>query len=269
MKADALDQFRRKLAANKPLFGIWVTLESASVTEMAVASGLDWVVIDAEHGHLDWQDIVQHIRATVRSQTVALVRIAEHNSSLVKRVLDIGADGVVVPWVESAQQLTELLKMAQYPPAGIRGIGGERATAWGQALAEHVAESDSRVLVVPILESVTAYESIDQLVEVEGSELFYFGPADFSATAGYAGQWEGPGVAEMILEMKDKILAAGKHCGLVTTSLDDMDQRLAAGFQVLAAGMDSSLLLSRLQQILTHVGRQQDLHPNLSPDPSD
>ena len=214
MKADALDQFRRKLAANKPLFGIWVTLESASVTEMAVASGLDWVVIDAEHGHLDWQDIVQHIRATVRSKTVALVRIAEHNSSLVKRVLDIGADGVVVPWVESAQQLTELLKMAQYPPAGIRGIGGERATAWGQALAEHVAESDSRVL-------------------------------------------------------RSEERGGGKHCGLVTTSLDDMDQRLAAGFQVLAAGMDSSLLLSRLQQILTHVGRQQDLHPNLSPDPSD
>src|SRR5437868_3357429 len=137
MKVSAIRKLRQKLAADQPVYGLWVGLESAAVTEMAVALGLDWVVIDAEHGPLDWRDIAEHIRATVRSETVALVRIAELNVGLVKRALDIGADGVVIPWVESADQVKQAVAFARYPLDGVRGIGAERATAWGQALAEH------------------------------------------------------------------------------------------------------------------------------------
>ena len=104
MKIAAIKALREKLAADLPVYGLWITLESASISEMAVALGLDWVVIDAEHGHLDWKEILEHIRATVRSNTVALVRIAELNAGLIKRALDIGADGVVVPWIETAEQ---------------------------------------------------------------------------------------------------------------------------------------------------------------------
>src|SRR6059058_6120838 len=120
MKTVAIQALRRKLAADKPVFGLWVTLESPSVTEMAVALGLDWVVIDAEHGHLDWGDVANHLRAAVRSETVALVRLAEANGGLVKRALDVGADGVVIPWVESAEELTRLVSYARYPPEGVR-----------------------------------------------------------------------------------------------------------------------------------------------------
>src|SRR6266513_4591069 len=105
MKVAAIEKLRKKLAADEAVYGLWVTLESASISEMAVALGLDWLVVDAEHGHLDWKEILEHVRATVRSDTVALVRIAELNSGLIKRVLDIGADGVVVPWVETAEEL--------------------------------------------------------------------------------------------------------------------------------------------------------------------
>src|SRR5580765_1155612 len=122
MKIAALRKLRKKLAADEAIYGIWVTLESASITEMAVALGLDWLVIDAEHGHLDWKEILEHIRAAVRSETVVLVRIAELNSGLIKRALDLGADGVVVPWVETAEQLRQALAYASYPPAGLRGI---------------------------------------------------------------------------------------------------------------------------------------------------
>src|SRR6266581_4960537 len=107
MKIAALQKLRKKLAADEAVYGLWVTLESPSISEMAVALGLDWVVIDAEHGHLDWKEILEHVRATVRSDTVVLVRIAELNLGLIKRTLDIGADGVVVPWVESVEQLRQ------------------------------------------------------------------------------------------------------------------------------------------------------------------
>src|SRR5438876_5048898 len=121
MKTSAIQRLRRELAADRPVYGLWVTLESASISEMAVALGLDWIVIDAEHGHLDWKDILEHLRATVRSETVALVRVAELNSGLIKRALDIGADGVVVPWIETAEQLKQAIGYSRYPLEGLRG----------------------------------------------------------------------------------------------------------------------------------------------------
>src|SRR5436309_8191510 len=131
MKIDAIKKLRGKLAAGDAVYGLWVTLESASISEMAVALGLDWIVIDAEHGHLDWKEILEHIRATVRSDTVVLVRVAELNAGLIKRALDIGADGVVIPWIETAEQLMQAVSFATYPPEGVRGIAAERATGWG------------------------------------------------------------------------------------------------------------------------------------------
>src|SRR5437762_11223845 len=125
MKTSAIRSLRKKLAADAPVFGLWVTLESPSITEMAVALGMDWVVVDAEHGHLDWKEVVEHVRATVRSDTVALVRVAELGIGLIKRALDIGADGVLVPWMETPEQLRQAVAFARYPTAGVRGIGAE------------------------------------------------------------------------------------------------------------------------------------------------
>src|SRR6202161_833013 len=114
MNTQAIRKLRETLAAGQAVYGLWVTLDSASITEMAVALGLDWVVIDAEHGHLDWKEVLDHVRAAVRSDTVVLVRVAELNLGLIKRALDIGADGVVVPWVESAAQLRQAVAYAHY-----------------------------------------------------------------------------------------------------------------------------------------------------------
>ncbi|MDP1798622.1 MAG: aldolase/citrate lyase family protein [Planctomycetaceae bacterium] len=266
MKIAAIQRLRRKLAQDLPVWGMWVTLESPSVTEMAVALDLDWIVIDAEHGHLDWKEIVDHLRATVRSETVALVRIAELNAGLIKRALDIGADGIVVPWVESAEQLRQAVAFARYPLEGLRGIGAERATGWGQSFAEHAAEANEHVLVVPIIETVRTVRQVPLMCQVDGVELFFFGPADFSSTAGYRGQWEGPGVAEQILQMKDTIRAAGKHCGLIATSIDNQRERQAQGFRAIGLGMDAGLLLRSLKGALSAVGQDRAIRASLTPD---
>src|SRR5437773_5757747 len=185
MNTSALKRLREKLAADEPIYGLWVTLESASISEMAVALGLDWIVIDAEHGHLDWKEILEHLRGTVRGDTVVLVRVAELNAGLIKRALDIGADGVVIPWIETAEQLRQAVTFATYPPEGVRGIGAERATCWGESFALHTQEANEHVLVIPIIESVTAGQNIKQLRQVNGVDLFFFGPADYSSSAGY------------------------------------------------------------------------------------
>ena len=267
MKVKALQKLRQKLNQNEPIYGLWVTLESASITEMAVALGLDWVVIDAEHGHLDWKDINSHIRAALRSDTVVLVRIAERSTILSKRALDIGADGIIIPWMEKVEEVEEAVRDCRYPPEGRRGIGGERATAWGQCLSEHAAEANDNVLIVPLIESIAAIPNVATMCEVDGIDLFFFGPADFSSTAGFRGQWEGPGVAEQILSLKDTINAAGKHCGVVSTSNQNLTDRLDQGFRMLALGTDSGLLLRSLHQSLQEVDR--DRLPATSLDPAD
>ncbi|HEY3789906.1 MAG TPA: aldolase/citrate lyase family protein, partial [Urbifossiella sp.] len=269
MKISACRALRSSLAAGRPVFGLWISLDSPAVTEMAVALGMDWVVIDAEHGHLDWKEIAEHLRAAVRSDTVALVRIAELNVGLIKRALDIGADGVVIPWIETAEQLADAVRFSRYPTEGIRGMGADRATAWGQALAGHSAEANENVFVVPIIETVRARDNLPAMLEVDGVDLLWFGPADYSATAGFRGQWEGPGVAEEILRMKDAIRTAGKHCGVVATSDDNVKQRLAQGFGAIALGMDTGMLLRSLHNSLANVDRDRSLRADLASPPSE
>ncbi|APW58929.1 HpcH/HpaI aldolase family protein [Paludisphaera borealis] len=259
MNTLALRKFREKLAAGRAAYGLWVTLESPSVTEMAVALGLDWVVIDAEHGCLDWADVVAHLRVAVRSETVALVRVAELDRGLIKRTLDLGADGVVVPWVETEEQLRRAVSFAHYPPEGCRGIGAERATGWGECMAEHTAEANANVLVVPIIETIRTADDIDRMTQVDGVDVFFFGPADFSSTAGFRGQWEGPGVARRILDLKDAVRNAGKHCGVVAAGDPNLAERLEQGFLMLGLGLDGGLLLRSLHASLAAVGRDRKI----------
>jgi 2-keto-3-deoxy-L-rhamnonate aldolase RhmA/quercetin dioxygenase-like cupin family protein len=262
MNTAATGKLRKKLAADEPAIGLWITLEAPTITEIAVALGLDWVVIDAEHGHLDWKEIVEHLRCVARSETVALVRIAELNAGLVKRALDIGADGVVVPWVESAEQLKQAVSFARYPLEGIRGIGAERATAWGTKFVEHTSEANEHVLVVPIIETVKTVAQVPEMLKVGGVELFFFGPADFSSTAGHRGQWEGPGVADQILAIKDTIRRAGKHCGLLATNDENLRQRINQGFRVVGLGVDTGLLIRSLRSGLNVVDLLHEAKPH-------
>jgi 2-keto-3-deoxy-L-rhamnonate aldolase RhmA/quercetin dioxygenase-like cupin family protein len=265
MKYSAIKKLKQKLAAGEIGLGMWVTLESPSITEMAVALGLDWVVIDAEHGQLDWQEIVGHIRATVRSDTVALVRITELSISLIKRALDIGADGIVIPWVETAEQLREAVAFAHYPPAGMRGIGAERGTAWGQCIPQHIAEANEQILVIPMIESVRGGQNVGEMVKVDGADVFLLGPADYSSSAGFAGQWQGPGVAEQLIQIKNTIAAAGKYCAVVATNESNFFERREQGFQLIGLGSDCGFLIRGLHTMLSTAGRDRRMDASLVP----
>jgi 2-keto-3-deoxy-L-rhamnonate aldolase RhmA/quercetin dioxygenase-like cupin family protein len=268
MKTAALRKLRRKLADDVPVFGLWVTMESPSITEIAVGLGLDWVVIDAEHGHLDWKEILEHLRATVRSDTVALVRIAELNVGLIKRALDIGADGVVIPWIETADQLRQAVSFSNYPLDGLRGIGGERATCWGQCMVEHTTDANENILVVPIVETVKGIRQVPMMCQVDGVELIWFGPADLSASAGFRGQWEGPGVADQILRATETIRHSGRQCGVLATSNENMRERQEQGFRAIGLGMDTGLLIRSIRSSLSVLGRDRAIQGSFVPTPS-
>lgn len=238
-----VNRLKRKLRAGKTTLGLWVTLESPSITEIATDLGLDWVVVDAEHGHLDLKEIVEHLRAARNTDTTALVRVQEIEQGQFKRVLDIGAEGILIPQVRNADEVAEAVRFAKYPPMGIRGIGAERSTRWGSQFKAATRVANRETLVIPIIENVDAERNIDSILEVPGIDAIFFGPADFSASAGYVGEWEGPGVAKRILKLKDKIRRRGFPCGIVATSAKDGQMRQRQGFQMISVGLDAGLLL--------------------------
>ncbi|MBM3242395.1 cupin domain-containing protein [Candidatus Poribacteria bacterium] len=273
MKNLAIRRIRQKLAADEPVYGLWVTLASASVTEMGVALGLDWLVIDAEHGHLNWRDLLEHIRAAARSNTVVLVRVAELNIGLIKRSLDIGADGVVVPLAEPVEELRQAVAVARHY------AGVEHAARWEHRFVEHVRKAHQRqglmvhkvhqsqrlvarneaikkpkenVLVVPIIEAMQEVHNIHEIFNVPEVEIFFFSPANYLATADFSDKWEESDVAKQILAAKDAIRAQGKHCGMVAMSNDNLAQLREQGFRMLGIGCDTGLLRRSIREALSN-----------------
>src|SRR5207302_548212 len=206
---------KERLGQNQTPPGLWVTLESPSITEIAVTLGYDWVCIDAEHGHLDFKEIVEHLRVTRNTATTPLVRVQEIEQRLIKRMLDLGAAGIIVPQAATAAEVEQAVRFAKYPPWGVRGVGGERSTRWGMGLLECTQRANQETMVIPLMESVAAGEAIESILNVRGVDAILFGPADYSASAGHLGEWEGPGVAERLLAIKDKIRARGVPCGIM------------------------------------------------------
>lgn len=241
---------KRKLREGRTTLGLWVTLESPSITEIAVALGFDWVCVDAEHGHLDFKEVLEHVRLTRHTETTPLVRVQEIEQGVIKRVLDLGAEGVIVPQVQSAEEVEQAVRFAKYPPRGVRGVGGERATDWGMGLRALTRSGDEETLVIPLVETVAAARAIDRILAVPGVDAIFLGPADYSASAGFLGEWEGPGVAERLLEVKDRVRAAGLACGIMSTDVANARLRRDQGFRMIGLGSDTGLLIRAATEAL-------------------
>jgi 2-keto-3-deoxy-L-rhamnonate aldolase RhmA len=246
---------KRKLVAGETALGFWVSLESPSIAEIAATLGFDWVLIDAEHGQLEYKEIIEHLRAARGSQTAVLVRITEIQPGIIKRVLDLGADGVMVPQVNTPEEAALAVRLAKYPPQGIRGLGGERATRWGLNKTEYLATANRETLVIPMMETPESAANIEKIAAVPGIDAVYFGPGDFSSFSGHLGQWEGPGVAEQLLAVKEKLLARHIPCGIAGADLADAKRRVEQGFRMISIGSDTGALIAAMKAGLQAFGR--------------
>lgn len=246
---------RRKLKSGETTYGAWVTLESPSVTEIAVMLGVDWVVVDMEHGHLDFHDVVNHLRVLRGTGVSPLVRVQEVQQGFVKRALDLGAHGVILPMVYNQADVRRGLSFGRYPPQGVRGIGGERAVQWGLGMEEYIRCANEETLIIPLIETRQAVADIDAILAVEGLEAIFFGPADLSATSGFAGQWEGPGIAEKILDARARAAAKGIASGIVARNVAESLCRRDQQFRMVSIATDATLLIRALRENLEAVGR--------------
>lgn len=246
---------RRRLQAGETSYGLWVSIESPSVTEAAVTLGLDWVCVDMEHGHLDFRDVMEHLRAVRGSETAVVVRVPGIEMSAIKRALDMGAHGVIMPYARSAEEVERGFTYGRYPPRGIRGISGDRAVKWGLGTQDYLRDADAETLIIPLIETRGAVEDIDALLDIPGMEAIFFGPADLSASYGYVGEWEGPGMAQCILDVRAKASAKGIAAGIMSRSSQDTQLRRDQGFQMVALGTDMSLMIRAIRETLEAAGR--------------
>jgi 2-keto-3-deoxy-L-rhamnonate aldolase RhmA len=245
---------KEKLRQGKTTYGFWVTLESPSITEIVCRMGFDWIVIDAEHGHLDFKQIMEHIRVANLLRTVCFVHISEIQVGLITRMLDLGADGLFLPQIRSAADVALGMRYAKYPPLGIRGLAAERSTRWGKAMMERVRRGNDEIMIIPMVETVEAAKNLDSILDVPGIDAILFGPADFSSSAGFPGEWEGPGVAEQILKIQQRIRARGIPCAVLARDPQDALRRQQEKFQMIGLGSDTGALIRSASEALTAVG---------------
>lgn len=250
---------RNRLARRQASIGIWITLESPSVTEIATVMGVDWVVIDAEHGLLDFKEIAEHLRVLKHTRTTGLVRIPALDGSYIKRVLDLGAEGILVPQIQTADEVRSAVRFSKYPPDGNRGVGAERATLWGLGIKSYARNANRRTLVIPMIEHVRAGENFEEILAVSGIDAVFFGMVDFAASAGELLNYDHPGRDEILLGLHRQAQSRGVPTGLLALDPLQVKDRQRQGFAMLGIAIDTQLIIQSLQSMIEASGR--NLHP--------
>jgi 2-keto-3-deoxy-L-rhamnonate aldolase RhmA len=237
--------------------GAWVNFGTPDSSEILAHMGLDWLVFDTEHGPWTIETVQQQIQATARTEVVPIVRVAWNDPVMIKRVLDIGAYGVIVPWVNTKEDAVKAVRAARYPPRGIRGCGPRRAALYGLRRREYLDVADDLVMVIVQVETEEAVNNLEDILSVEGIDAIFVGPADLASSLGLLGQPRHPKTLKTI----DRILELGKKfkvpVGIYSLGPDYNKIMIEKGFQFVVLGSDMSFMIHGLREILNKVGKSK------------
>ncbi len=232
--------FTQRLRQNDLLLGTMLTLPSPEVAEMIASCGYDWLFMDGEHGSLstlDWQRVLQ----AVAGRSAAIIRVATNSEREIKKLLDIGADGIIVPQVNSAEQARHVVACCKYPPQGIRGVGLARAHGYGGNFADYMETANTRIAVIVQAEHIDAVNNIDAIVEVDGIDAVFIGPYDLSASMGLMGQVDHPEVVEAIERVGHA--CRQRNIALGYTTAESVQGYMSKGYHLICAGTDAGFVL--------------------------
>ena len=235
--------FKAALSGSAPLLGVWAGFANAYAAEIVAGIGYDWMLIDGEHAPNTLPSILNQLQVVYPYPTSPIVRTVNDDPALIKQVLDLGAQTLMVPQVESAEQARALVRAMRYAPAGIRGVGGglTRATRW-DGVPDYLATAHQQLCLIVQVESRRGVENAREIAEVEGVDAVFIGPADLSTSLGHAGNPGHPSVQEQIRATVQATLGAGKACGILAPAEEDARRYLGWGCQFIAVGIDISLL---------------------------
>jgi len=247
-----VNTFKQGLRARRPQIGLWLGLANPYTSELLATTGFDWFAIDAEHSPNDPRTVLTQLQAIAPYPVHGVVRTVSDDIALLKQYLDIGAQTVLVPMVETPEQAERIVAATRYPPAGIRGVGSAlaRASRWNQVENYlHCCQEELCVLVQ--VESVRGLDNLERICGVEGVDGVFFGPADLSASMGLLGRSTEPQVQAAVDEGIRLVSARGKAAGVLTTDRALAQKHLGLGALFVAVGVDTSLLVRAAQTLAT------------------
>ena len=245
--------FKAALKAGKKQLGVWSSFAHPYPIEMVATAGFDWVVIDSEHAPNDLQTITSQLQVLEGKHSHAVVRIPTGNDWLVKQVLDAGAQTVLVPMVDTAEQAKALVRAMRYPPHGIRGAGaaGARASQFG-AIEDYVQTANDEVCLLVQVETRLGMENLDAILDVEGVDGVFIGPADLAADMGHPGNSAAEDVKAAIKDMLGRISESDKAAGILGVSQTATQEYSDWGAQFLAVGVDVGVFAKAMRDLEGH-----------------
>ena len=245
---------KSRLAQRDVLVGPLVTLSSPEVSELMGQVGFDYLWIETEHAPMDVSQAQMMIQA-VGGRCPCVVRVPENAEVWIKKALDVGCDGIVIPQVKSAAEAEAAVKCCLYPPAGRRSVGIGRAHGYGMSFQEYVAAVNDRLAIILQVEHVDGVRNVESIVNTPGIDAVLVGPYDLSGSMDLLGQVDHPRVVEAIQEIKRHCDAAGVPAGIFVSDPQAANRYIADGFTLIALGTDALYLWQSARQALDQVQR--------------
>ncbi len=238
------NQFLAAIRQGQTQIGCWVGLADANVAEALAGCGFDWLLLDGEHAPNDVRTVLEQLRALAPYAVSPIVRPVQGDVALIKQYLDVGAQTLLVPMVDTPEHAALLVKAMRYPPEGIRGVGAAlaRASRWNQ-VENYLNLANEQMCLLVQAETPLAIKNVEAIAKTEGVDGVFFGPADLSASMGFRGQPSHPEVQKAIVDTIAKVRAAGKAAGILVTDQKLANDYLAHGANFVAVGVDTTLLV--------------------------
>lgn len=251
--------FKRRLAAEEPQIGMWVASTSSYCAEICAGAGLDWLLIDTEHAPNDLRTVLAQLQAVHGYPVCPVVRPPIGDPVLLKQLLDVGAQNLLVPMVDTVEKAEELVRAVRYPPRGIRGVGSTlaRASRWNR-VPGYVQHADEEITLLIQVETVTALEQLEAISAVDGVDGVFVGPADLAASMGHLGAPDHPEVVAAVEAAIVKITEMGKPAGVNAFVESAARRYMELGCRFVLVGADVTLLARGSEQLARTYGRVPD-----------
>jgi 4-hydroxy-2-oxoheptanedioate aldolase len=249
--------FKAALLAGKRQVGLWLALANAYTAEIAADSGFDWLLIDSEHAPNHVGSMLGQLQAVGGTSAHPVIRVAAGETWMIKQVLDIGAQTILVPVVESADQARQIVAATRYAPEGNRGIGAALARASRfNAIPDYIATANKEICLLIQVETCAGLRALDALLAVTGIDGIFVGPADLAADMGFPGQPTHPEVQAAVIDALKRIIAAGRPSGILSSDPVALAAYFDLGVQFVAVGSDVGLLTNALKTLRTRYPTQ-------------
>ncbi|RLC79019.1 MAG: 2,4-dihydroxyhept-2-ene-1,7-dioic acid aldolase [Chloroflexi bacterium] len=237
------NRVKRMLKEGKKTSGAWLQIASPFTAEIMSRAGFDLLVIDMEHGPGDILTLVSQLQAMSGTDTCALVRTPWNDFVTIKRILDTGVHGLLIPYVNTKEEAEAAVQACRYPPNGIRGVAGSpRAQGFGQGVQDYLRIANEEILLITAVETPEAVANLDGILSVEGVDGIFIGPMDLATNMGYLGQPGQPKVQEVIVGIEKKVFAAGKTLATIAGTWEQAQKLYEKGYQMITLMADGTSL---------------------------